>query len=131
MIGEGPCSSGRKRLSLFREDTKNLKQMEKAYLEIKRRIEEQKEALFWASMGRGVARSHRSASSNTTRITTWQTGEYGLWARTSWKGDSYLFGFDRQKMIDRLDQMALAKRSINHWFRFYYYHQKKRRPEKC
>ncbi len=112
VIGEGiDAQVAREALSLFREDLNNLKQIEKAYLgNTKRRIEEQMEALFWASRWeeewREVIAQPRQTQPGSL---LWQTGEDGLWARTSWKGDSYLFGFDRQKMIDRLDQMAISK----------------------
>ena len=111
VIGEGiDAQVAMKSLSLFKKDAKNLKQSEKAYLgNTRRRIEEQMEALFWASRWeeewREVIAQPRQTQPGSL---LWQTGDYGVWARTSWKEDSYVFGFDKQKMIQRLNQMALA-----------------------
>lgn len=111
VIGEGiDAQVSRKALFLFDKDSQNLKQSEKAYLgNTRRRIEEQMEALYWASRWeeewREVIAQPRQTQPGSL---LWQTGDYGLWARTSWKDDSYVFGLDKQKMIESLDQMALA-----------------------
>ena len=36
----------------------------------------------------------------------WQVGEKGIWARTTWGNEIYIFGLDKQQMVARLQAMA-------------------------
>lgn len=109
VIGEGiDAQVAIKTLMYFEQGATDLTQREKAYLgNTHLRIEERMETLFWASRWeyewRDVIAQPRQTQPGAL---LWQTGDIGLWARTSWKGDSYVFGFDKNKMIEQLKKTA-------------------------
>ena len=85
-----------------------LKLEERTYLEnTKLRIAERLEALFWASEWEDEWREVIAQPRQTQPGKLyWQVGSKGLWARTSWNGELYVFGLDKKQMIKKLEAMA-------------------------
>jgi signal transduction histidine kinase len=108
-IGEGvDAVLAQQILDVFMESSDNLATEEKAYLENTRlRIREQFEALFWASEWEEEWREIIAQPRQTQpgRL-YWQVGEKGIWARTTWGDEIYIFGLDKKQMVERLETMA-------------------------
>ena len=104
-------------LQNFSKSHSELRPKERTYLNnTKSRIEQQMEELFWASKWedewREIIASPRQSEEGHLLF---EMGENALWARTFWRGDWYVFGLDKEKMIQQLRLMADSDTRKDEW----------------
>ena len=90
------------------EFSRRLKPQERTYLDNTRsRIEEQLDNLYWASRWADEWRDIIAQPRQTQPgHLLWEEGEEAIWARTNWKGQTYLFGIHKKSMLNHLREMA-------------------------
>lgn len=95
------------RLQVAQSDVQ-LKPSELTYIDnTQSRLEEQFDNLYWASRWekewRDIIAQPRQTQPGTL---LWEEGDEAIWARTMWKGQTYLFGLHKQDMLSHLREMA-------------------------
>ena len=71
------------------------------------RLEEQFDNLHWASRWEKEWRDIMAHPRQTQQDTLlWEEGEEAIWARTVWRGQTYLFGLHKRDMLTHLAEMA-------------------------
>lgn len=95
------------RAQVFTEKLR-LKPSEVTYIDnTQSRLEEQFDNLYWASRWEKEWRDIMAHPRQTQQGTLlWEEGEEAIWARTIWRGQTYLFGLHKQDMLTHLVEMA-------------------------
>jgi signal transduction histidine kinase len=74
---------------------------------LRTQLEERMRYLYWAvtleEEWRDILRMSRQTRSGDL---LWQVGQEGIWARTKWGDDTYIFGIDKDALISKFQKMA-------------------------